>query len=128
MDPRNKCGDDKIFDLWKPWQMPKQQRIYSVYILASQKNGTLYIGVTGDLPTRIVQHQEQQKLGFTSRYNIGQLVWWEDFEDVQLAIQREKTMKKWVRQWKINLIETTNANWIDLSKQVLGAPNISSAY
>ena len=128
MDPRNKCGDDKIFDLWKPWQMPKEHRTYSVYILASQKNGTLYIGVTGDLPTRIVQHQEQQKLGFTSRYNIGQLVWWEDFEDVQLAIQREKTMKKWVRQWKINLIETTNANWIDLSKQVLGAPNISSVY
>ena len=95
--------------------MPQEQSIYSVYILASQKNGTLYIGVTGDLPTRIIQHQEKQKKGFSSRYNITRLVWWQDFEDVQLAIQREKTMKKWPRQWKINLIEEQNHRWEDLS-------------
>ena len=104
--------------------MAQQQRVYSVYILASRKNGTLYIGVTSDLPTRIIQHQEKQLPGFSSRYNISRLVWWQDFEDVQLAIQREKTMKKWVRQWKINLIEASNPNWRDLTKQLLGAPDI----
>ena len=108
--------------------MSQQQRIYSVYMLASKKNGTLYIGVTSDLPTRIIQHKEKQQQGFSSRYNTSRLVWWEDFEDVQLAIQREKTMKKWIRQWKINLIEATNPNWLDLTKQALGAPDISSVY
>jgi putative endonuclease len=108
--------------------MPQQQRIYSVYMLASKKNGTLYIGVTSDLATRIIQHKEKQQQGFSSLYNVSRLVWWEDFEDVQLAIQREKTMKKWVRQWKVNVIEATNPNWLDLTKQALGVPNISSVY
>ena len=95
--------------------MPREQRGYSVYILASQKNGTIYIGVTGDLPSRIVQHKEKQKKSFSSRYNITNLVWWQDFEDVRLAIQREKTLKKWPRQWKINVIEEQNREWKDLS-------------
>ena len=128
MDRRNESGDDKTLGSCQASMMPKQQRIYSVYIMASKKNGTLYIGVTGDLPTRLVQHKQKQAKGFTAKYNIGHLVWWEDFEDVQLAIQREKTMKKWVRQWKINLIETTNPNWIDLTQQLLGAPSISSVH
>ena len=98
-----------------------EQRIYCAYILASQKNGTLYIGVTGDLLTRIVQQREKQVKGFSSRYNITNLVWWEDFEDVQLAIQREKTMKKWIRQWKINTIEEQNQEWKDLSHRLFSA-------
>ena len=115
MDPRNECGDDNYFGKRISSAKPKDQRIYSVYILASQRNGTLYIGVTGDLPTRIIQHRERQLKGFTSRYNTTNLVWWEDFEDVQLAIQREKTMKKWPRQRKINTIEEQNREWKDLS-------------
>ena len=121
MDPPNKCGDDKASGVWNSENMQRQQRIYSVYILASQKNGTLYIGVTGDLPTRIVQHREKQMKGFSSQYNITRLVWWQDFEDVQLAIQREKTMKKWPRQWKINAIEKQNQEWKDLSLLLFGA-------
>ena len=101
--------------------MPREQRIYAVYIMASGRNGTLYIGVSGNLVSRIVQHRNKEIRGFTSRYNITQLVWWEDFEDVQLAIQREKTMKKWPRQWKINLIERTNPNWDDLFTLLGGA-------
>ena len=101
--------------------MPREQCIYAVYIMASGKNGTLYIGVSGNLVSRIVQHRNKEIRGFTSRYNITQLVWWEDFEDVQFAIQREKTMKKWPRQWKINLIERTNPNWDDLFSLLGGA-------
>ena len=103
--------------------MQRQQRIYSVYILASRKNGTLYIGVTGDLPTRVVQHQERLKKGFSSRYNITKLVWWQNFEDVRLAIQREKTMKKWSRQWKVNTIEEQNREWKDLSHRLFSPPS-----
>ena len=95
--------------------MPLEQRIFSVYILVNQKNGTLYIGVTDDLPTRIVQHQEKQKMGFSSRYNITRLVCRQAFEDIQLAIQREKKIKKRPRQWKINTIDSENREWKDLS-------------
>ena len=101
--------------------MAREQRIYAVYMMASGKNGMLYIGVTGDLVSRIVQHKSKQVLGFTARYNITTLVWWEDFEDVQLAIQREKTMKKWPRQWKISVIEAANPAWEDLSSAITGA-------
>jgi putative endonuclease len=94
--------------------MPWEQRIYSVYILASATNGTLYIGVTGNLVSRIVQHRNKEIPGFTARYCVTRLVWWQDFEDVQLAIQREKTMKKWPRAWKIKTIEQANPDWNDL--------------
>lgn len=97
----------------------RQRRIYSVYILASKKNGTLYIGVTGDLPTRITQHKEGLVEGFTKNYGVTILVWFESFDLIDLAIQREKTMKKWPRQWKINLIERENPNWIDLYTAIL---------
>jgi putative endonuclease len=100
-------------------EMPREQKIYSVYIMASKKNGTLYIGVTGDLPTRITQHKEGLVEGFTKKYNVKTLVWFESFDLVDLAIQREKTMKKWPRQWKINLIESENPEWNDRYATIL---------
>ena len=95
------------------------ERIYSVYILASKKNGTLYIGVTGHLPTRIAQHKEGLIKGFTQKYHAKTLVWFEDFSEIDTALQREKTMKKWPRQWKINLIERENLNWNELYQTIL---------
>ncbi len=97
----------------------RPERIYSVYILASQKNGTLYIGVTGDLPTRIAQHKEGLTKGFNQKYDVKTLVWFEDFSEIDSAIQREKTMKKWPRQWKINVIEHKNPDWSDLHSKIL---------
>jgi putative endonuclease len=100
-------------------RLPHEERIYSVYILASKRNGTLYIGVTGDLPTRITQHKSGEQKGFTQTYKVHTLVWFENFADISLAIQREKTMKKWPRQWKINVIERDNPQWNDLYAQIL---------
>ena len=94
-------------------------RVYAVYILASKPYGTLYIGVTGDLVSRISQHRSGEVKGFTQQYHVHTLVWYEWFGDIHAAIQREKTMKKWTRQWKINLIETGNPHWIDLYPQLL---------
>jgi len=82
-----------------------------VYILASGIHGTLYIGVTSNLASRIEQHETKSISGFTSKYNVTRLVWSEEFEDMPTAIQREKTMKKWLRAWKIELIEKTNPHW-----------------
>jgi putative endonuclease len=96
-----------------------EAKVYAVYMLASKKNGTLYIGVTGDLITRVTQHREGLVKGFTQKYNVKTLVWYENFDHVQLAIQREKTMKKWPRQWKINLIEASNTEWNDLYQHIL---------
>ncbi len=87
-------------------------------MLASRKNGTLYIGVTGDLPTRITQHKEGLIKGFTQKYDVKSLVWFEDFSEIDTAIQREKTMKKWPRVWKINLIERENFDWNDLTTTI----------
>ena len=95
------------------------ERIYSVYILANKKNGALYIGVIGHLPTRITQHKESLVKGFTQKYNVKNLVWFEDFSEIDTAIQREKTMKKWPRQWKINLIERENLGWNELCQTIL---------
>ena len=95
------------------------ERIYSVYILASKKNGTLYIGVTGDLPSPITQHKEGLIKGFTQKYNVKTLVWFEAFSEIESAIQREKTMKKWPRAWKINVIERENPDWNDLYPSIL---------
>ena len=96
----------------------RSERIYSVYIMASKKNGTLYIGVTGNLPTRITQHKEGLIKGFTQKYDVKSLVWFEDFSEIDTAIQREKTMKKWPRVWKINLIERENFDWNDLTTTI----------
>ena len=87
---------------------------YYVYILASRKHGTLYIGVTGDLAQRIWEHKTKTLKGFTTRYGVDRLVWYDVYEDVNAAIQREKTMKHWPRDWKINLIERDNPDWFDL--------------
>jgi putative endonuclease len=88
--------------------------VYYVYILASRKHGTLYVGVTGDLLRRAYQHKTHAARGFTSRYSVDMLVWFETYDDPINAIAREKEIKKWRREWKINLIEQTNPEWIDL--------------
>ena len=89
-------------------------RIYHVYILASERNGTLYIGVTGNLAARIWQHRNGVVEGFTKRYHIDRLVHVEPFTDVNEAIVREKALKKWRRAWKLELIERDNPQWLDL--------------
>ena len=85
-----------------------------VYMLASGRHGTLYIGVTSDLPARLYQHREGLLPGFTSRYGVARLVWLEAHETMDAAIAREKAMKKWRREWKCNLIEEGNPHWSDL--------------
>ncbi len=87
---------------------------YYVYILASSPGGTLYIGVTNNLLRRVYEHQEGLVPGFTSRHGVHRLVYFEAFEDVETAIQREKRLKAWNRAWKIRLIEENNPNWDDL--------------
>ncbi|MEI7604234.1 MAG: GIY-YIG nuclease family protein [bacterium] len=90
-------------------------RSYYVYILANKKNGTLYVGVTSDLLKRIYQHKNKIIKGFTSKYNINKLVYFETYDDVKQAIYREKKLKEWKREWKIRLIEEKNNGWVDLS-------------
>jgi putative endonuclease len=85
-----------------------------VYIVASGKHGTLYIGVTSDLPRRIWEHRESEVDGFTKKYGVNRLVYFESHDDPRSAIQREKSLKKWPRDWKINLIERENPDWVDL--------------
>ena len=85
-----------------------------VYIMSSGHNGTLYIGVTSDLPGRVWQHKEGTADGFTKKYGCKMLVWFEQFGDIELAIQREKQMKEWKRLWKLRLIEELNPDWDDL--------------
>ncbi|MEI6499227.1 MAG: GIY-YIG nuclease family protein [bacterium] len=87
---------------------------YFVYILASHKNGTLYIGVTSDLSKRVFQHKNKLLEGFSNKYDINKLVYFEQTTDVKEAILREKQMKKWERAWKIRLIEENNQEWRDL--------------
>ena len=92
---------------------------YYVYILASKRNGTLYIGVTNDLAKRIYEHKNNFIDGFTTKYNVHNLVYYETVEDIISAITREKQMKKWRRQWKIELIEKENPYWEDLYNHIL---------
>ena len=87
---------------------------YYVYILASKKNGTLYIGVTNDLIKRAYEHRNDLVEGFTKKYGVHQLVYFQQTGDVNSAITREKQIKKWRRQWKIELIEEKNSEWKDL--------------
>ena len=96
--------------------MYKTQHQYYIYILASQKNGTLYIGVTNDLERRVLEHKQKVNEGFTAKYNVNMLVYFESFQYLNDAILREKRLKKWNRQWKINLIEEENKEWNDLSE------------
>jgi putative endonuclease len=87
---------------------------YYVYILASKKNGTVYIGMTNNLAKRVYQHKTNLIEGFTKKYQVHKLVYFECFGNVSSAINREKRLKKWNRQWKINLIEKENPQWNDL--------------
>jgi putative endonuclease len=93
---------------------------YWVYILASKKDGTLYIGVTSLLIKRVGDHKDDVIEGFTKRYGVHRLVYFEEFGDVQMAIAREKQLKGWNRAWKIKLIEKNNPNWSDLYPSLLG--------
>ncbi|MEN0105228.1 MAG: GIY-YIG nuclease family protein [Pseudomonas sp.] len=96
------------------------ERIPAVYILASHKNGTLYIGVTSNLIQRIWQHRNDSAPGFTRRYGIHTLVYYEVHEDMPSAITREKQLKKWRREWKLKLIEARNPRWLDLWNELAG--------
>lgn len=91
---------------------------FFVYILASRKNGTLYIGVTNDIARRVFEHRSGVVEGFTARHSIKRLVHFEEHATAEEAIQREKTIKKWPRQWKIDLIEKGNPNWFDLYRHL----------
>jgi putative endonuclease len=88
--------------------------MFYVYLLASRKHGTLYLGVTNDLVRRAYEHKTKVVPGFTSRYDITHLVWFECYDDAANAIAREKDIKKWQRDWKIRLIEEENPDWTDL--------------
>lgn len=99
----------------------------AVYILASQRNGTLYIGVTSNLIQRIWQHREGIIEGFTQQYGVKTLVWYEQHESMESAIAREKALKKWNRDWKLRLIEKRNPQWLDLWPEITGeAPPLDS--
>ena len=89
-------------------------KVYFVYIMASGQNGTLYIGVTNDIGRRAWEHHEGLVEGFTRKYGVKLLVWYEVHDDVRDAIRRETLLKKWKRRWKLELIEKTNPQWRDL--------------
>jgi putative endonuclease len=88
---------------------------YYIYILASKRNGTLYVGMTNDLKRRIFEHKNNLIKGFTEKYNVHNLVYYEETNDVNVAIEREKNLKNWKRKWKVELMEKENPNWDDLS-------------
>ena len=90
-----------------------------VYILTNKENGTLYVGVTSDLIKRIWQHKNKFVEGFSKKYDLNKLVYYEVFNDIENAITREKQLKNWHRQWKINLINQQNPNWADLHKDII---------
>ena len=94
------------------------EKIFAVYIMASARRGTLYIGVTSNLPKRVYEHREGVVESFTKRYGVKHLVWYEVHEDPVAAITREKQLKKWNRAWKLELIETKNPEWKDLFGEI----------
>ncbi len=91
---------------------------YFVYILASRRNGTLYVGVTNDIARRVFEHREGQAGSFTGRYGVHRLVYVEAHDDIRYAIQREKRIKRWQRRWKLDLIERRNPDWRDLYEDI----------
>ena len=92
---------------------------FYTYIVASQRNGTLYIGSTDDLAHRVWEHAEKHRHGFTAKYDVARLVWFETHETREAAFRRERQMKKWNRAWKIELIERFNPGWDDLSGELI---------
>ena len=97
----------------------KKTEQYCVYIMASKRNGVLYVGVTGDLVGRVYEHKNDVVDGFTRRYHVHRLVYYEMTDDINEAIAREKRLKKWKRAWKIALIESANPGWRDLYSDLL---------
>ena len=97
-----------------------REHVYFVYILASGCNGTLYVGVTNDLISRVYEHREGLVPGFTKRYGVKLLVYFEEHSDINEAILREKRVKRWRRKWKLALIETQNPQWRDLWPELTG--------
>jgi putative endonuclease len=95
------------------------ERQPAVYIMASKPNGTLYVGVTSDLVKRVWEHKNDSMDGFTKRYSVHHLVYYELHDDMLSAISREKQLKKWNRAWKLELIETQNPDWNDLWKDMM---------
>jgi putative endonuclease len=93
---------------------------YFVYMTASQKNGTLYLGVTNNVSRRIWEHRSKVYTGFSAKYDVDRLVWYETYDRIDEAIAREKAMKKWRRAWKIALIEDMNPSWRDLYLELNG--------
>ena len=91
---------------------------YFVYIMASDRNGTIYIGVSNNLTKRVWEHKNSVVKGFTDKYHVHKLVYYEMYSDIQLAIKREKLLKKWNRQWKLELIEKENPQWHDLYEKI----------
>ncbi|MFT4327407.1 MAG: GIY-YIG nuclease family protein [Wolbachia pipientis] len=92
---------------------------YHVYILASKHNKALYIGITSNLIKRIWEHKNKAISGFTSKYNVSKLVYFEEFQDISLAISKEKLLKSWKREWKIDLIVKRNPYWADLYEEII---------
>lgn len=126
---RSTCLAFRIPLLLPNFVIPANAGIYSrmtnmkqpaVYILASKRNGTLYIGVTSDLIKRVWEHKSDLVEGFTKQYRVHQLVYYEEHQDMLAAITREKQLKKWNRAWKIELIEKHNPGWRDLWEEISG--------
>ncbi|MCC8370221.1 MAG: GIY-YIG nuclease family protein [Rickettsia endosymbiont of Stiretrus anchorago] len=92
---------------------------YYVYILSNKLNGVLYIGVTSDIIKRVWQHKQKIIKGFTTKYNLDKLVYFEQFNDINYAINREKRLKEYKRKWKLDLIEANNPNWHDLYEDII---------
>jgi putative endonuclease len=99
----------------------REDKVPAVYILASKRHGTLYIGVTSDLCSRIADHKQGTIAGFTREYGVKMLVWYEFLGSMEDAIKREKQMKEWKRGWKIDLIEKLNSTWLNLFEGACGA-------
>ena len=96
------------------------EKAFCIYMLASERNGTLYVGVTSDLVKRAWQHREGAVVGFTKKHHVKRLVWYEQHPNAESAITREKQLKKWNRIWKIRLIEEANPYWNDLYGEITG--------
>lgn len=96
----------------------KDEKFPAVYIMASRYRGTLYVGVTSALWMRVCDHKNKVRPGFTSKYGVSILVWYEHYPTMEQAIRREKQIKEWKRDWKINLIESMNKNWLDLHDSI----------
>jgi putative endonuclease len=96
----------------------REEKYPAVYILAHRKNGVLYIGVTSALWNRVAAHKDGAVKGFTEKYHVKTLVWYEHHHMMEIAIKREKQLKKWKRDWKIELIEKFNPDWVDLHEQI----------